>query len=212
MGFFQIVNHGVPLAVMEEMLQGICRFHEQPAEDKMELYSRDFKNPVNFYCSGDLKVRTKSAVDWRDTLFCREVDDEWDFEALPQVCSKYDHLAHLGYLKSFSCHAMPLLYIQFACPELDLTLGTIKHSEPSFLTLVLQDEIGGLQVLHKDQLVDVPPVNGAFVANLGDFVQLITNNKFNSVQHRVLATSHVKPRISVVSFFVPMNGDKRVRR
>lgn len=233
-GFFQIVNHGVPIAVMEEMLEGIRRFHEQPVEDKMDLYSRDPKNQVNFYCSGDLKVRAKSAADWRDTLACRAVDDKWDFEALPQVCrreiSEYiknltelqnllsellsealglrkDHLACMGCLKSFSlsCHYYPI------CPEPELTLGTIKHSDPSFLTLVLQDKIGGLQVLHKDQWVDVPPVDGAFVANLGDLMQLVTNNKFKSVEHRVLATPLVKPRISVASFFAPTDSDKRVK-
>ncbi|XP_050366743.1 1-aminocyclopropane-1-carboxylate oxidase homolog 1-like [Argentina anserina] len=233
-GFFQIVNHGVPLAVMDEMLEGIHRFHEQPAEDKTNLYSRDFKNSVNFYCSGDLKVRAKSAADWRDTLSCRAVDDNWDFEALPQVCrgevSEYiknlielqdvlsellsealglrkDHLARMGCLRSFSlsCHYYPI------CPEPELTLGTIKHSDPSFLTLVLQDDIGGLQVLHKDQWVDVPPVDGAFVANLGDLMQLVTNNRFKSVEHRVLATPLVKPRISVASFFAPKDSDKRVK-
>ncbi|XP_050366747.1 1-aminocyclopropane-1-carboxylate oxidase homolog 6-like [Argentina anserina] len=233
-GFFQIVNHGVPLAVMEEMLDGIRRFHEQGPEDKMELYSRDYKKQVNFYGSGDPKLRAKSGADWRDTLFCRAVDDKWNFEALPEVCrlemSGYiknmtalqkvlsellsealglskDHLTHMGCLKSFSlsCHYYPI------CPEPGLTLGTIKHSDPSFLTLVLQDEIGGLQVLHKDQWVDVPPVHGAFVANVGDFMQLVTNNKFKSVQHRVLATTLVKPRISVASFFVPMDSDKRVK-
>ncbi|KAB2602258.1 1-aminocyclopropane-1-carboxylate oxidase 6-like [Pyrus ussuriensis x Pyrus communis] len=230
-GFFQIVNHGVPLAVMEEMLEGIRQFHEQPPEAKRELYSRDYTRHVNYYCSGDLKVRAKSAADWRDTLSFKAVDDHWDFEALPQVCrnevSEYvknliklqdvlseilsealglttDHLAQMGCLKSFSlsCHYYPV------CPEPDLTLGTIRHSDPSFLTLLLQDKIGGLQVLHKNQWVDVPPVDGALVANLGDFMQLVTNDKFKSVEHRVLATPLVKPRISVASFLVPSAKDK----
>ncbi|PRQ25900.1 putative deacetoxyvindoline 4-hydroxylase [Rosa chinensis] len=61
-------------------------------------------------------------------------------------------------------------------PEPELTLGTIKHSDPSFLTLVLQDEIGGLQVLNKDQWVDVSPVDGAFVANLGDLMQVLLSH------------------------------------
>ncbi|GFP85775.1 1-aminocyclopropane-1-carboxylate oxidase homolog 3 [Phtheirospermum japonicum] len=41
---------------------------------------------------------------------------------------------------------------------------------------------------------------GALVINIGDLLQLVTNDKFKSVEHRVLA-SNVGPRISVASFF-----------
>ncbi|XP_048425738.1 1-aminocyclopropane-1-carboxylate oxidase homolog 5-like [Pyrus x bretschneideri] len=86
----QIVNHGVPIAVMEEMLEGIRRFHEQPPEAKRASYSRDYTRHVNYYCCGDLKVRAKSAADWRDTLSFKAVEDQWDFEALPQVCRYFN--------------------------------------------------------------------------------------------------------------------------
>ncbi|KAL6271469.1 hypothetical protein ACE6H2_028380 [Prunus campanulata] len=226
-GFFQIVNHGVPVAVMEEMVESIRRFHEQPQEAKMEWYSRDFSRKVNYYSSGDIKGRAKPVpAEWKDTLSCRAADDQWDFDALPELCrhemKEYmknmidlqeklselmsealglskDHLSSTGYLKSIklSGHYYP------ACPEPDLTLGTIKHSDPSLLTLVLQDKSNGLQVLHNDQWVDVPLVDGAFVANIGDFMQLLSNDKFKSVEHRVLATPLGRPRISAVSFFLP---------
>ena len=58
------------------------------------------------------------------------------------------------------------------CPQPDLTLGLTKHSDNSFLTVLLQDQVGGLQVLHDQYWVDVPPVPGALVVNVGDLLQV----------------------------------------
>ena len=57
-------------------------------------------------------------------------------------------------------------------------------------------------MLHQNQWVNVPPISGALVVNIGDLLQLISNDKFISVEHRVLA-SHVGPRVSVACFFTP---------
>lgn len=55
-------------------------------------------------------------------------------------------------------------------------------------------------MLHKNQWFDVKPVEGALTVNLGDLIQLISNDKFKSGKHRVLANP-VGPRISVACFF-----------
>lgn len=59
-----------------------------------------------------------------------------------------------------------------ACPQPELTLGTSKHADNVFLTMLLQDQIGGLQVLHQHHWVDVPPTSGALVVNIGDLLQV----------------------------------------
>ncbi|GMY27179.1 1-aminocyclopropane-1-carboxylate oxidase homolog 1-like [Fagus crenata] len=220
-GFFQVVNHGIPESVLHEMIDGICRFHEQELEVKKQLYSRDYTQKVIYNSNHDLY--RSPAASWRDTLSCVLAPDPPSPEELPVVCREIltdfsnkvsklgvtlfellsealglnpSHLKDIGYTDGlyFLGHYYP------ACPEPELTWGTSAHSDSSFLTVLLQDQIGGLQVLHENQWVDVSPIPGALVVNLGDMLQLISNDRFISVRHRVLAKD-VGPRISAACFF-----------
>ncbi|XP_020095099.1 LOW QUALITY PROTEIN: 1-aminocyclopropane-1-carboxylate oxidase homolog 1-like [Ananas comosus] len=107
-----------------------------------------------------------------------------------------------NYLEEMECakgHALVANYYP-PCPEPNLTLGTSKHSDPDFLTILVQDQVGGLRVLYQQHWIDVPPVAGALLVNIGDLLQLMTNDKFKSVEHRVLANK-IDPRVSVACFF-----------
>ncbi|KAL7137485.1 hypothetical protein ABFS83_10G095600 [Erythranthe nasuta] len=85
-----------------------------------------------------------------------------------------------------------------ACPQPDLTLGMPPHSDYGFLTLLLQDDVKGLQIQHRDKWVTVQPIPGSFVVNVGDHLEIFSNGRYKSVLHRVLVNS-TKHRISVAS-------------
>lgn len=92
------------------------------------------------------------------------------------------------------------------CPQPDMTLGLNHHTDPGVLTVLLENQVAGLQVKHEGEWVDVKPVPGSLIINIGDALQIISNGEYTSVEHRVLANSLNEPRISVVEFF---NMDKQ---
>ncbi|XP_020575656.1 1-aminocyclopropane-1-carboxylate oxidase homolog 1-like [Phalaenopsis equestris] len=223
-GFFQVLNHGIPLAVLDEMLEGVRRFNEQKLEAKMTYYSRDLNRAVYFNCNFDLFQ--SPVANWRDTLFCTiKPEPVARPEEMPEVCrniimeygmhvQKLGHLLFellsegLGletqFLNDLECGKglSHLSHYYPPCPQPELVVGTSKHADPDFLTVLLQDNIGGLQVLYEHRWIDVPPIHGALVINIGDLLQLISNDKFKSVEHRV-CTSKIGPRVSVACFFSP---------
>ncbi|KAI8561018.1 hypothetical protein RHMOL_Rhmol04G0302800 [Rhododendron molle] len=242
LGFFQVVNHGIAKYLMDDMIDGVRRFHEQDTEVKKGFYSRDVTRKFRYNSNFDLY--TGPATNWRDSITCIMAPQPPDPQELPPVCRdimiEYSkHVMRLGlvlfellsealglnpnHLKDMDCAEGLLLLGHYypACPEPDLTLGTSNHADNGFFTILLQDQMGGLQILHENQWVDVPPLPGALVVNIADLLQanfngiflvfmphvqviqysqLITNDKFKSVNHRVLAKK-VGPRISVASFF-----------
>ncbi|KAJ1395811.1 Oxoglutarate/iron-dependent dioxygenase [Sesbania bispinosa] len=212
-GFFQVVNHGIPLTVLEEIKNGVRRFYEQDTEVKKELYSHDQMRPFMYNSNFDLY--SSPALNWRDTFMCYLAPNTPKPEDLPEVCrdilleygtyvmklglALFELLSealglHSDHLKDMGCAEglLSLCHYYPACPEPELTLGTTKRSDNCFLTVLLQDHIGGLQALYQDKWIDIPPVPEALV--------LVTNDRFKSVEHRVLANL-IGPRISIACFF-----------
>ena len=84
----------------------------------------------------------------------------------------------------------------------EATLGIHHHTDAGALTVLLQDSVGGLQVHHLGQWHDVDPLPGAFTINIGDMVQLWSNDLYRAPPHRVLAMDQAE-RISIPFFYNP---------
>ncbi|CAK7338941.1 unnamed protein product [Dovyalis caffra] len=225
-GIFQIVNHGIPVTLLDEMLAGAKRFHEQPQEVKKELYTRDHKKQVKFYY-GSAGLTIKPSY-WKDSLAFNYPDGKLDPELIPEIIREeiseyFSYMKKIGkilsellsealglrhdYFSSIECMESKVIVCNYypPCPEPGLALGASNHTDQALLTILGQDNLGGLQVLHQNQWVDVNPIQGALTVNIGDFMQLITNDKFRSVQHRVLSVE-VGTRISVTCFLYPSSA------
>ncbi|KAH6778020.1 2-oxoglutarate and oxygenase superfamily protein [Perilla frutescens var. frutescens] len=199
-GFFQVVNHGIPVTTLErELVDSWSKMQRSRSSITPEISRKSFGLRVISIC-----------------LVLREIMIEYSKEVmglgrcLLQLLSEGVGLSR-NYLIEMECAESLLLVGHYypACPEPELTLGATSHSDNSFVTVLLQDSLGGLQVRHQNQWVDVPPVRGALVINIGDLLQLVTNDKFKSVEHRVLS-SKAGPRLSVASFFGRASGPSSI--
>ena len=81
-------------------------------------------------------------------------------------------------------------------------MGVHHHTDAGALTVLLQDDVGGLQVFNKGCWHNIPSVPGALVINTGDMMQVWSNDNYQAAIHRVLAMQSVD-RFSLPFFFNP---------
>ncbi|MQM17908.1 hypothetical protein Taro_050888 [Colocasia esculenta] len=233
-GFFQVIDHGLPPDAISAVLSSIQAFHELPAEAKAAHYTREEVGGVSFNSNFDL-YRSEAAT-WRDTLLVRMRPTPPDTEKIPEVCRwellawdeharglavrvlgllseglgvEAGRLEGLSILKgnSIVCHYYPY------CPQAELTLGLAGHTDPGVLTVLVQNEVGGLLMKKGSpgeggDWVGVDPVPGAVVINIGNTLQMISNDEYKSVEHKVVANPHKKPRVSIAAFYTPNHIDE----
>jgi isopenicillin N synthase-like dioxygenase len=81
-------------------------------------------------------------------------------------------------------------------------LGVGEHTDYGLLTLLRQDEVGGLEIWHEDRWLPAPPVPDSFVCNVGDMLERLTAGRYVSALHRVRNVS-THDRISMPLFLDP---------
>ncbi|CAM6059439.1 unnamed protein product [Sphagnum tenellum] len=225
-GFFQIVNHSVPGEYMDEILKVHTEFFEMPMEEKMKYYSDDVRAPFK-YGVGQVATSYHEQA-WKDhlTLLYQEKMDTSNWPKVParfiEITEAYNHAVNK--LKSELMQALseglglqsnelddvfgPVqrTYTNFypKCPEADRVFGARPHSDPNSITILLQDDVGGLEVrdLKYREWVQVKTIPHAFVINMGDQMEVFTNGKYRSISHRVRVNPD-KNRISIASFISP---------
>jgi isopenicillin N synthase-like dioxygenase len=84
-------------------------------------------------------------------------------------------------------------------------LGIHHHTDAGALTVLMQDEVSGLQVYRDGYWYDVAPLKGAFVINIGDMAQVWSNDLYRAPVHRVLAMDRID-RLSLPFFYNPAYG------
>lgn len=84
----------------------------------------------------------------------------------------------------------------------DTAWGVGEHTDYGLLTILRQDDIGGLQVKSRSRWIEAPPIPGSFLCNIGDMLERLTHGIYRSTPHRVLNTSS-RDRLSFPFFFDP---------
>lgn len=226
-GFFQVINHGVCLEAAEKVLEVAKEFFNLPLEEKLKLYSDDPSKTMRL--STSFNVNKEKVHNWRDylRLHCYPLDKyvpEWPSnpptfkEFVSNYCSEVRELGYRvqeliseslslekDYIKKVLGEQGQHMAVNFypPCPEPELTYGLPGHTDPNALTILLQDlEVAGLQVLKDGRWVAVKPHPNAFVINIGDQLQALSNGRYKSVWHRAIVNAE-KARMSVASFLCP---------
>ncbi|KAL6615361.1 hypothetical protein ACP70R_037631 [Stipagrostis hirtigluma subsp. patula] len=234
-GFFHATNHGVPADVIGSALSAARAFHEQPRAIRSELYSLAPVGAVAYSTIPSSPEQGGPLLPWRDSLRVRFGPAEPDLGRLPAAC-RDALLGYQRSLTAFgkemagllsealgveaerleramqvegwlmACHYYP------PCPEPERVIGSLEHTDPSLFTVLAQDDAGGLQVRNGDDgdggWVEVAPVSGALLVNIGDVLKMVSNDEFKSVEHRVVIKSTQDARVSIALFFNPAKRDK----
>ncbi|MBA0558119.1 hypothetical protein Golob_015153 [Gossypium lobatum] len=266
-GFFQIINHGVPLHVLDAVKEAAHRFFGLPYEERNKYWAGnsptdtvtlktsfvpqaeavlEWKDYLSFRCSPrDLEsfplwppvcrrfadVMGDTTVDYRKyrlkknlelqnsthiynclmTVYRDEVVEYMEsaksvIRKLLEVLLEGLKVKQIDKAREYTLMGSPIVNLMYYphCPNPDFTAGVRPHSDISTLTVLLQDDNGGLYVraTENDSWIHVLPINGALVINIGDILQIMSNDRYKSIEHRVVA-NRSKDRVSVPIFVNP---------
>ncbi|KAL2349083.1 hypothetical protein Fmac_003083 [Flemingia macrophylla] len=226
-GFFQLINHGVNPSLVECMKKSVQELFNLPLEKKKELWQKagDMEGFGQMFVVSD-----EHKLEWADLFYIvtlpSYVRHPQMFPSIPQIFR--DNLEKYSLeLKKLSVtvfefmtkalkiqpselldffeeggQAMRMNYYP-PCSQPEKVIGLNPHSDAGALTILLQvNEMEGLQIRKDGMWIPIKPLSNAFVINVGDILEIMTNGIYRSIEHRATVNSQ-KERISIAAFHSP---------
>lgn len=226
-GFFQVINHGVDSSLVEKFKRETQEFFNLPMEEK----KRYWQTPTDVEGFGQaFVVSEQQKLDWADLFYLitlpktqrlarllplfplpyRDTMDNYSAEVANLAMKILDCMAKALNVdpdvlrgifgegrQSFRMNCYP------PCPQPDNVIGLTPHSDSVALTILLQlNDMDGLQIKKDGKWVSVRPLPHAFVVNIGDVLEIVTNGIYKSILHRAVVNA-TKERLSVAAFHYP---------
>eukprot|EP01018_Ginkgo_biloba_P018909 Gb_19227 [translate_table: standard] len=235
-GFFQVINHDVTPELLSAAHQHMKLFFGLPLSEKQRAH-RKVGESCGYASSFTGRFACK--LPWKETMsfeysptsdvceyFVKAMGHEFrdTGNVYKQYCQAMERLSlglmellalslgveRMHFRRFFEANnsIMRLNYYP-PCQQPYLTLGTGPHCDPTSLTILHQDEVGGLEVFINNKWLSVRPKLNAFVVNIGDTFMALSNGRFKSCLHRAVVNNS-KPRKSL-AFFLSPPSDRVVR-
>ncbi|KAF8405754.1 hypothetical protein HHK36_007831 [Tetracentron sinense] len=229
-GIFQAVNHGIPSDVMSK-LQSVGReFFELPQEEK-EAYAKPPGSETVEGYGTKLQKEVEGKRAWVDHLFhnvwppsrinyqfwpknppsYREANEEYT-KCMRGVVDKLFRSLSLGlglegHVVKEAVGGEELEYLMKInyyppCPRPDLALGVVAHTDMCTFTVLVPNEVPGLQVFKDDRWFDAKYIPNALIVHIGDQIEILSNGRYKSVLHRTTVNKE-KTRMSWPVFCQP---------
>jgi isopenicillin N synthase-like dioxygenase len=229
-GFFAIRGHGVPVDITRAAFLASQRFFALNDADKVRWHINHSPHQRGFDPIGWQALDPTQAPDLKESFYMGVEAlgaNQWpDVALLPgfrAACETYSAAMHglarrvmalfevalalpPGHFNSSmqapSCTTRLLHYPPQPARAAPGQIGCGAHTDWGALTLLAQDDAGGLQVQRQDGTwMDVPPMPDALVVNIGDMMQRWTNDRWRSAPHRVINRKSGRDRWSIAYFF-----------
>ncbi|GMH19427.1 hypothetical protein Nepgr_021268 [Nepenthes gracilis] len=201
-GFFQLINHGVNSLLVEKAFV-VSENQKLEWADMFGLYTlpTHIRKP---HLLPMLPLQLRDGIE----VYAVELEKlalkllEFMAKALKMDANEMRAVFEGGH------QAMRMNYYP-PCPEPDLVIGISPHSDIQGITILLQvNEVEGLQIKKDGRWVAIKPLSGAFLVNVGDSLEIVTNGIYKSIEHRTIVNS-VKERLSIATFYSP-NLDREI--
>ncbi|XP_061338578.1 gibberellin 3-beta-dioxygenase 1-like [Gastrolobium bilobum] len=230
-GVFQIVNHGIPISLLDDIHGTGQTLFSLPSHQKLKAA----RSPDGVSGYGVARISSFfPKLMWSEgfTILGSPLEhfrQLWpqDYGKYCDIVVQYDEtmknlagklmwlmLDSLGITKDDikwagsndqikkACAALQLNSYP-SCPDPDRAMGLAPHTDSTLLTILYQKNISGLQVQREGSgWVTVPPLPGGLVINVGDLLHILSNGLYPSVLHRVLV-NRTRQRFSVAYLYGP---------